>query len=129
MKPRVASFITVLAWIASSSFLNAQGNDFSCRQGRENRPVTAVLWNKFSVSIRYASEDVEYRCRIELHDPSGKSVLALDGINTELRMPEGRDLDNDGLPDILLGADVGGGNRCCWEYSIVSFSRSHTSST
>lgn len=32
----------------------------------------------------------------------------------------GRDVDNDGSPDLILGHDAGGGNRCCGDYTILS---------
>jgi len=73
------------------------------------------------VSVYYEHADVETACKIELRDSTGTSVFSGAGYQTELKMAEVRDLDNDGYPDVFIGVDTGGGNGCCWEYSLVSF--------
>jgi hypothetical protein len=64
-----------------------------------------------------ATEDA---CAIEVRAPSGEIVFAREGYNTGLHDDSGRDVDNDGAPDLIIGHDSGGGNRCCWEYTILS---------
>jgi hypothetical protein len=57
---------------------------------------------------------------IEVRDASGQVLFAREGYSTRLHGDSGRDVDNDGAPDLIVGHDSGGGNRCCWEYAILS---------
>lgn len=64
-----------------------------------------------------ASEDA---CAIEVRDASGRVLFSEIGFDTALDTATGRDIDNDGSPDIVVAVDQGGGNRCCWQHTILS---------
>jgi hypothetical protein len=72
-------------------------------------PYRAVVmtWSKRKVTVR---------------NKAGGTVFTAEGFGTRLHPDSGRDIDNDGKPDAIVGVDTGGGNRCCWEYTILSFS-------
>jgi hypothetical protein len=101
---------------------SVSGPVLSCYQSRERQTLTKTLWNGFVVTVAPGSDDLDSACRITLRDSRGAIVFSDEGFNTELHPGTGRDIDNDGEPDAILGIDSGGGNRCCWEYTIISFS-------
>lgn len=78
----------------------------------------------FTVQLGRLEDDArgEFRCFIELRGRQGEAPVRREGFNTRLHPSSGRDLDQDGRADVVLGFDTGGGNRCCWTYAIVSLS-------
>src|SRR4030095_8564121 len=67
------------------------------------------------------ADAVEDACKVEVRDRTATVVFSKTGFNTRLHPDSGRDIDTDRQPDLVVGVDEGGGNRCCWQYSIVSF--------
>jgi hypothetical protein len=61
---------------------------------------------------------------VQVRDRNGRTVFADRGFAAEIHAATGRDIDNDGRPDAVVGIDTGGGNRCCWEYPVISFNPS-----
>jgi hypothetical protein len=88
-----------------------------------NHVITRTLDGGFILTIAPSTDpDVEYGCRAEVRDGTGKIVFEGEGFNTRLHPESGRDVDGDGRPDLIIGIDTGGGNRCCWEYHVISLS-------
>jgi hypothetical protein len=63
---------------------------------------------------------VEEACTATIRDASGKTVWSAQGYGALLNAWTGHDVDGDGLPDAVIAVDSGGGNRCCWTYSLVN---------
>ena len=93
-----------------------------CQQGQADRTAKKTTVQNVTVTIAPSPkpDDVEEACTAEVRDRSGKVVFQSQGFNTELTDTNGRDIDNDGHPDIVVGTDTGGGNRCCWGYAVIS---------
>jgi hypothetical protein len=94
----------------------------SCHQGQADRTPRKTTIQNLTVTIAPSPkpEDVEDACTAEVRDRGGKVVFQSQGFNTELMDTNDRDIDNDGHPDIVVGTDTGGGNRCCWGYAVIS---------
>ncbi len=87
-----------------------------------SRAMTRTI-DGFTLTIGPSTDlDVEYGCRAEVRDATGKAVFEGEGFNTRLHPESGRDVDGDGRGDLIVGIDTGGGNRCCWEYHVISLS-------
>lgn len=84
--------------------------------------MTRTVQDSFSVSVHRKADPAATKdaCVVEVRDPSGKVVFTREGFNTGLHADSGRDVDNDGAPDLVIGYDTRGSNRCCSSYSIVS---------
>ena len=78
--------------------------------------MTQAAHDGFSVTVRRKADPALTKdaCTIEVRDRSGRLVLMREGFNTRLHDDSGRDVDNDGSPDIIIGSDSRGTNWCCW---------------
>jgi hypothetical protein len=87
----------------------------------ESAPIVRAFDSGFVLTLAPSSDpDVEYGCRAELRDTTGRVVFEGEGFNTRLHPESGRDVDGDGHGELIVGIDSGGGNRCCWEYNVIS---------
>ena len=93
-------------------------------QRPNNLKVTRTLPRGYTLTIGPAADpdDIESGCLVEVRNAAGKLVFEGAGFNTRLHPESGRDVDGDGQPDVIVGVDSGGGNRCCWEYNVISLS-------
>lgn len=84
--------------------------------------MTRAAHDGFSVTVRRKADPALTKdaCTIEVRDRSGRLVLMREGFNTRLHDDSGRDVDNDGSPDIIIGSDSRGTNWCCSEDTILS---------
>jgi hypothetical protein len=97
--------------------------EISCRYSvRAPQRVTRAVQGGASVTVRRKADPAltDDACVIEVRDRSGRLVLIRDGFNTRLHDDSGRDVDNDGSPDLVIGSDSRRSNRCCSEYTILS---------
>ena len=62
----------------------------------------------------------ENACVIEVRDRSQRVVFTRAGFNARLHEDSGRDVDNDGSPDLIVGVETHRTKLCCSEYSILS---------
>jgi hypothetical protein len=113
--------VPALVLVAALSQLPAP--EISCRYSvraaqRSSRPAT----NGFSVSVRRKADPAATKdaCVIEVRDRSGRVVFAREGFNTRLHDDSGRDVDNDGSPDLIVGSESRATNGCCSQYSVLS---------
>jgi hypothetical protein len=85
------------------------------------KPETKTVANGVVITVRSAGgTNPEQACEILVRDRNGRAVFSDRGFNAEIHAVTGRDVDNDGRPDAVVGVDTGGGNRCCWEYPVIS---------
>jgi len=117
--------------LAATSFLFAftqskPADELSCYQLKtDNKPLTKTLANGVVITVGPTKTiDPEQACEVVVRDQYGRSVFSDRGFNTQIHPATGRDIDNDGRPDAVVGVDTGGGNRCCWEYPVISFNPS-----
>jgi hypothetical protein len=97
--------------------------EMSCRYSvREPQRATRSVQGGFSVTVRRKADPAltSDACVIEVRDGSGRLLLTREGFNTQLHDDSRRDVDNDGSPDLVIGFDSRGTNRCCSEYAILS---------
>jgi hypothetical protein len=87
------------------------------------KPATTTLANGVVITVRSTGiANPEQACEVLVRDRNGRTVFTDRGFTTEIHSATGRDIDNDGRPDAVVGVDTGGANRCCWEYPVISFS-------
>ena len=114
----------LLSLILAASVSQSPGQDMACSYSvRDQEQLkTRTVQDSLTVTVRRKPDPglVEDACVIEVRDASGQVVFAREGYNTRLHADSGRDVDNDGAPDLIVGHDTGGGNRCCWEYAMLS---------
>jgi hypothetical protein len=97
--------------------------EMSCRYSvSAEQRMTRTVQDGFSVSVRRKADSAltNDACIIEVRDHSRRLVLMREGFNTQLHDDSGRDVDNDGSPDLIIGFDSRSSNRCCAEYTILS---------
>src|ERR1700741_1854692 len=114
----------LLSLVLAASLNQAAGQDMTCvyRLRDQEQRMTRTVQNGFTVTVRRKTDPnlVEDACVLEVRDPAGAVVFTREGFSTKLHADSGRDVDNDGSPDVIVGYDSGGGNRCCWEYAVLS---------
>lgn len=89
------------------------------------KPTSTTLANGVVVVVRSAGgNNPDQACEVSVRDRNGRTVFSDRGFDTQIHPATGRDIDNDGRPDVVVGVDTGGGNRCCWEYPVISFNPS-----
>jgi hypothetical protein len=85
------------------------------------KPTTQTLTNGVVITVRSVDGNKpEQACEVLVRDRNGRTVFTDRGFNTRIHPATGRDIDNDGRPDAVVGVDTGGANRCCWEYPVIS---------
>jgi hypothetical protein len=95
----------------------------ACNQAKtDNKSLSRTLSNGVVITVRPVSGTTpQLPCEILVQDRNKRTIFADRGFSTEVHPATGRDIDNDGRPDAVLGVDAGGGNGCCWEYPVISF--------
>ena len=114
---RTASLLLLL-------MLQAAAPDIACRDSRtDNRILTRTLTNGATITIQpFPPNELQQSCGIAVRDLNGKTVFVDRGFSTNVDAATGRDIDNDGQPDAVLGIDTLGGTNGSWEYPVISFS-------
>ncbi len=113
---------TMLLSMLTALLLQPATAAMTCQQGQTDRTAKKTTIQELTVTIAPSPkpEDVEDGCTAEVRDRRGRVVFQFTGFNTKLLDFAGRDIDNDGHPDIVIETDTGGGNRCCFEFAIIS---------
>ena len=123
--------VQLLAFAAALG--QAPGPEPFCRYSVESeQKVTRTGPDGFSVTVRRKMDPAitadpkvrpaaaEDACVIEVRDRSQRVVFARAGFNARLHEDSGRDVDNDGAPDLIVGVETHRTKLCCSEYSILS---------
>ncbi len=85
------------------------------------KPEAKTVANGVVITIRaLGAADSEQACEILVRDRNGRNLFSDRGYNAEIHPVTGRDIDNDGRPDAVVGVDTSGGLGCCWEYPVIS---------
>jgi hypothetical protein len=115
--------LSLLPLVLLAALAQAPAPEMSCRYsvGGEQRSTRAVQ-DGYSVTVRRKPDPAlkANACLIEVRDRSGRIVLTREGFNTKLHADSGRDVDNDGSPDLIIGSDSRGTNWCCSEDAVLS---------
>ncbi len=100
--------------------------DLVCRQSAQIiSPSPGLFANGASVTVRsVAANSLQQTCEVIVRDRSGKTVFEDRGFNTGIEPATGRDIDNDGQPDAVVGVDTIGEEPGNWEFPMISFSPS-----
>jgi len=94
----------------------APSEDVPCEQANSR-----TLANNVVVTVRpVAGADPSQACEVSIRDRNGKAVFSDRGFKTKILAVTGRDIDNDGQPDVVVGVDSRGTGDCCWEYPVIS---------
>lgn len=102
----------------------AQGPDALPRCYYTDEPgtlATYVLPTGYVATLQRSADAtaVEDACGIRITGPDGVEILRQEGYGTSIDRGTGRDLDGDGIAEAVIGTDSGGGNRCCWAYTVL----------
>ncbi len=66
------------------------------------------------------SADEDGGCRATVSGPRKRTIFSDGGFGAAVDAGTGTDIDGDGVPDLVLMMDTGGGNHCCWKYVVIS---------
>ena len=115
------SFVPALALAAALGQQPAA--EMICRYSvSADQRTTRPVQDGFSVTIRRKADSAltNDACVVEVRDAAKRIVFAREGFNTKLHEDSGRDVDNDGAPDLIVGVERHRTKLCCSEYSILS---------
>ena len=114
----------LFAIVLAASIGQAPDPELQCRHSLRDQEqrLTRTVQDGYTVTVRRQADPALTKdaCVVEVRGPSGQVVFTRDGYNTRLHADSGRDVDNDGTPDLIIGHDTRGEARCCWEYTILS---------
>ncbi len=113
----------LLPIVLVASLWQASSQDMECQHSlRDQQRQTRTVQDNFTLTVRRKADPnlTTDACVVEVRDPSGRVVFMREGYNTKVHEETGRDVDNDGIPDIVVGHDAVGGSRCCSVYTILS---------
>jgi hypothetical protein len=95
--------------------------NFACQQTGASNNGTRTLANGATIVIRTVpANELKQTCDVSVRDRTGKTIFEDRGFNTKIDPATGRDIDNDGQPDAVVGVDTAGGTRGSWEYPVIS---------
>jgi hypothetical protein len=110
--------------LAVASALNQQpAAEMVCRYSvAAEQRMTRAVQDGFSVTVRRKADATltTDACVIEVRDGAKRIVFTRDGFNARLHDDSGRDVDNDGSPDLIVGVERHRTKLCCSEYSVLS---------
>jgi hypothetical protein len=112
----------VLAFAAPCALRGQAARDSMCYyMDRPGVSHSFALDAGYRIEItRIADTDaVEYGCTATVRNARGTVVWHGSGFGASLTAWTGRDIDNDGHGDAIVGIDTGGGNKCCWGYTVL----------
>src|SRR5262245_53686228 len=115
--------LSVYALVLAAALGQAPAPEMFCRFSvRAEQRTTRAATDGFSVTVRRKADPTLTKdaCVIEVRDRSQRVVYTREGFNTRLHEDSGRDVDNDGSPDIVVGSESTRTNGCCSEYTILS---------
>jgi hypothetical protein len=123
-RPKLKLTVTVIllltALTAPAQSLSQE--DLACRQSGTSNNGARTFANGVVITIRSVpANELKQTCEVSVRDRSGKTIFEDHGFNTKIDAATGRDIDNDGQPDAVLGVDTAGGTRGNWEYPVISF--------
>ena len=96
--------------------------DLACRQSGLSNSGTRTFANGAVIMIRNVpANELQQTCEVSVRDRNGRTIFEDRGFNTKIDPATGRDIDNDGQPDAVVGVDTTGGTRSNWEYPVISF--------
>ena len=104
-------------------FVNPQGA-LSCSYANQtNPPITQSPTNGVTITVRAVEGNPPAQaCEVSVKDRNGRDIFTDRGFSARIDPATGRDIDNDGQPDAVVGLDLGGPGHCCWEFAVLSFS-------
>lgn len=123
--------MSLIRWplVAAAAFLFSQTPSTpepSCKQTVSNNPTfNRTLANGATVAVGPAdTNNLGQGCAVFVRDRTGKVIFEDRGFSTTIEASTGRDIDNDGQPDAVVGVETNGGTSSNWEYPVISFAPS-----
>ena len=97
--------------------------DLACRKSAtDNSTLTRTLANGATVTVRpVPPNELQQTCEVSVKDRNGRAIFEDRGFNTKVDPATGRDIDNDGQPDVVIGVDTGSDTQGRWEFPVISF--------
>lgn len=108
--------------LAGSPLPIRQGADSTCGGGTPPGTVLHLaLPAHYTLELARSTDSLDYEnaCEARVMDSAGKIVWHRSGFWAWLDGWTGHDVNGNGRPDAVMVVDVGGGNRCCREYTIL----------
>lgn len=99
-----------------------QGADSTCGGGTAPGTVLHLaLPAQFTLELVRSADSLDYEnaCEARVLDSAGEVAWHRSGFWAWLDGWTGHDVNGNGRPDAVIVVDVGGGNRCCREYTIL----------
>lgn len=123
-------FVLATMWMGLSAtwgaaVTQAPSEPPACHYGDPPGTVRTVpLAGGFVVELRRVPDPdaAEEACILRVLDRAGGAAIERSGFGARILPPVGGDLDADGVLDVVLSVDQGGGNRCCWNTIVLSLS-------
>lgn len=111
-------------WLLTAVESSAQGPDVLPRCYYTDEPGTVATYalpTGYMATLQRSAEAraIEDACDIRITGSGGIEVFRQQGYGTSIHQGTGRDLDGDGIAEAVIGTDSGGGNRCCWAYTVL----------
>jgi hypothetical protein len=114
--------LLILSSEATRAQVPSQQDNLTCHQSGSGNNGTRNLPNGGSIAIRTVpANELKQTCDVSVRDRSGRTIFEDRGFNTKIDPATGRDIDNDGQPDAVVGVDTTGGTYGNWEYPVISF--------
>lgn len=107
----------------SAALGQAPAPELFCRYAVQSaQRVTSAGPDGFSVTVRRKADPALTKdaCVVEVRDRSQRIVFTREGFNARVHEDSGRDVDNDGAPDLIVGVETHRTRLCCSQYSILS---------
>ena len=89
----------------------------------QNQPYAKKLWDGYEISLGPArnGEIDGNGCTAAVYNSGGHVVFRTTGFSVIFdENHTGQDFDGDGKAEVVFITDTGGGNHCCWNYSVIS---------
>ncbi len=123
---RSVFFLSVAAALAGLGPVDLKAQDDRlCHEGSNPGAESHHLGAGAHLDLVRTSDTIsDTPCSAIVRNDSGVILWQADGFPTSLDRWSGTDINNDGLPEVVIGFDRGGGNRCCWQYAVISLTPS-----
>jgi hypothetical protein len=122
MKLAATAFLLLVVSAAGQPQPSPPQQDLVCHESGASNNGIWTMTGGGAITIRSVpANELKQTCEVSVRDRNGKTIFEDRGFSTKIDPATGRDIDNDGQPDAVVGVDTAGGSRGSWEYPVISF--------